>query len=85
MEYDHSDGISITGGFVYRGTRIAGLQGSFLYADYCVGDVYGLSGATGTKLNVNVPHPVSFGQDKNGELWVLSQDGGVYRLLRKTT
>ena len=86
FEYTHANGnCAITGGYVYRGTRIAGLQGSFLYADYCVGDLYGLSGTTATPLGVNIPHPVSFGQDKTGELWVLSGDGGVYRLLRKTT
>ena len=84
FEYTHANGnCSITGGYVYRGTRIAGLQGTFLYADYCVGDLYVLSGTTPVNLNVHISHPVSFGQDKNGELWVLSQDGGVYRLLRK--
>jgi glucose/arabinose dehydrogenase len=84
FEYTHDNGnCSITGGFVYRGTRIAGLGGSFLFADYCVGNVYALSGATASSLNVHIGHPSSFGQDKNGELWVLSLDGGVYRLLRK--
>jgi glucose/arabinose dehydrogenase len=83
FEYTHDNGnCAITGGYVYRGTRIAGLAGSFLYADYCVGDLYALNDTTPINLGINIPHPVSFGQDKNGELWVLSQDGGVYRLLR---
>ncbi|HVT75960.1 MAG TPA: PQQ-dependent sugar dehydrogenase [Acidimicrobiales bacterium] len=83
-EYSHADGsCAITGGYVYRGTRIAGLAGSYVFADYCIGNLLAFSGTTASPLNVHVAHPSSFGQDKNGELWVLSTDGGVYRLLRK--
>ena len=34
LEYDHQDGISITGGFVYRGRKIAALVGAYVFADY---------------------------------------------------
>ncbi len=84
FEYTHADGsCSITGGYVYRGKKIAGLAGSFVYADYCLGNLFAFNGTTATPLNVHVDSPVSFAQDTNGELWVLSQNGGVYRLLKK--
>ena len=35
--YTHSDGCSVTGGFVYHGTRLTGLQGTYFYSDYCAG------------------------------------------------
>jgi glucose/arabinose dehydrogenase len=44
-EYSHNGGnCSITGGYVYRGSRIGGLVGSYLFADFCVGRVFALTG-----------------------------------------
>ncbi|MEY2425037.1 MAG: hypothetical protein QOI61_609 [Actinomycetota bacterium] len=83
-EYTHANGnCAITGGYVYRGAKIAGLQGSYLFADYCKGIVKKRTGTTVTNLGVSIPSPISFGQDTSGELWVLSQGGGVYRLVRR--
>ncbi len=83
-EYTHANGnCSITGGYVYRGAKIAGLQGAYLFADFCVGALKKRTGNTVTNLGVKIPRPASFGQDASGELWVLSLDGGVYRLVRK--
>jgi glucose/arabinose dehydrogenase len=84
-EYTHVDGnCSVTGGYVYRGSRIPGLRGDYLFADYCRGELRALvpSGtawravALGPKLDAIS----SFGQDAGGELYVLSLSSGVYRL-----
>lgn len=85
-EYTHAGGnCSITGGYVYRGDRIAGLQGTYVFADFCAGYLKGRSGTTVTGLGVHIDNPSSFGLDASGELWVLSLNGQVYRLVKKTT
>ena len=88
IEYAHSDGnsCSITGGYVYRGTREAGLAGAYFYGDYCSGRIWAAARAAGnawqtglaaqTKLSIS-----SFGEDEAGELYVLDYGGGAaYRI-----
>ncbi|MFD2999599.1 PQQ-dependent sugar dehydrogenase [Pontibacter toksunensis] len=90
-EYTHADGVSITGGFVYRGKAMPELQGKYIYADYVSGKVWALSlNKDGTKadnaLLLTTGFPVSaFGQDQNNELLVLSygSEGKIYRLNRQ--
>jgi glucose/arabinose dehydrogenase len=84
-EYDHSHGeCSITGGYVYRGQAIPGLFARYLFGDYCSGVISTLTKrgsewqADATALKV--PLLASFGQDHNGELYVLSQNGTVARV-----
>ena len=77
FEYAHGPGCSVTGGYVYRGRRIPALAGAYLYADYCDGQVRGVSlqgGAVRTSrgLGVDPGNVVSFGQDAAGELYVLT-------------
>ena len=79
------DGCAVTGGYVYRGSAIPGLQGAYLYSDYCAGwiravrvrganvvDQADLGAAAGV---------ASFGQDARGELYVLSLEGTVSRIV----
>ena len=88
FDYDRVNGeCSVTGGYVYRGTRIPNLTGVYLYADYCKDDVRGLlRKPDGTveeaSLGLVVPGGsiTSFGQDNDGELFVLSQAGGIFKL-----
>jgi glucose/arabinose dehydrogenase len=87
FEYRHKGGVcSVTGGFVYRGERIAGLRGAYLFADLCVGQVSGLvvsgDSASPHDLGVQADQLTSFGADADGEPYVLSAgDGAVYRLV----
>ena len=83
-EYSHNDGgCSVIGGFVYRGAKIASLVGTYVFADYCAGDLLGLDAAAPTRatpLGLKVKSPTSFGLDATGELYVTSEDGPVYRI-----
>jgi glucose/arabinose dehydrogenase len=81
-EYDHGQGCSITGGYVYRGTRYPELSGIYFFGDYCSGNLWGLrqdaSGQWQTALLQNSGLSISsFGQDAVGELYVLDYAGGT--------
>jgi glucose/arabinose dehydrogenase len=86
FEYPNPDqGCSVTGGFVYRGARIPDLQGAYVFADYCQGDLRALRQEDGQlvverSLGVNAANVASFGQDRDGELYVLSQGNGLLRI-----
>ncbi|MFN2400677.1 MAG: sorbosone dehydrogenase family protein [Gemmatimonadaceae bacterium] len=86
LEYDHSEGCSVTGGYVYRGQRISGLAGHYFYSDYCRGWIRSFRFAAGAVADqrewpvANVGNVLSFGEDAVGELYVLSANGKVYRI-----
>lgn len=85
-EYSHDEGCSITGGFVYRGTRMPGIQGHYFYSDYCTGFLRSLRYEGGRAVDArswevgDMGSVLSFGEDAAGELYVLSANGRVYRL-----
>lgn len=80
-EYSHSSGgCVITGGYVYRGNRIAGLGGTYVFIDVCIGQLWGFRSGARTNLGPKAEQIVSFGQDNNGELYALSLNGPVYRI-----
>jgi glucose/arabinose dehydrogenase len=78
-------GVSITGGYVYRGKAISGLQGVYLYADYVSGRVWGLK-YEGNRVTTDVqllqaPIAVaSFGEDHAGELYIVDYHGNVLKI-----
>ncbi|HXV34252.1 MAG TPA: PQQ-dependent sugar dehydrogenase [Gaiellaceae bacterium] len=83
--YAHDAGCSITGGFVYRGSDLPALRGRYLYGDYCSGTIWSLRLEDGEAVDVRreriaVPQLTSFGEDADGELYLVSQAGSVYRL-----
>lgn len=89
LEYDHGQGCSITGGYVYRGVAIPSLAGRYLYADFCSGFVrsFELQGGAATNLadhsaflspNGSI---ASFGEDAAGELYILTIEGSVFRII----
>jgi glucose/arabinose dehydrogenase len=87
LEYGHSNGCSITGGFVYRGSRSPSLVGEYFYSDYCSGWIRSFTYANGAvvqrtnwNLNVSLGNVLSFGEDSAGEVYVLTGGGRVYRI-----
>ncbi len=85
--YGHNEGCSVTGGYVYRGSTMASLAGTYVFGDYCTGELWGLlRDVDGTplriSLGVSVPRNtlVSFGEDSEGALYALSAAGIVFRL-----
>jgi glucose/arabinose dehydrogenase len=87
LEYGHGDGCSITGGFVYRGRRIPSLDGHYFYADYCQGWIRSFRYQGGSAVDrrrwdlPNVGGISSFGEDAEGELYVVAHTGTVYRIV----
>jgi len=81
-EYDHSGGrCSITGGYVYRGTRQTLPLGTYVFADFCSGEIFRLNGSAATLLIDTALSVASFGEDEAGELYVVNLGGAVYRIV----
>jgi len=79
-QYRHGDaGCSVTGGYVYRGPSIVGLNGRYVFADYCSGQVWSLSRSGGApRAEIKSADVTSFGEDSGHRLYLCS-DGAVYR------
>ena len=89
-EYRHEDhgNCSITGGYVYRGTKFSELYGKYIYGDYCSGRIWALSydgtnTATNTLLLKEDIEISSFGIDEDNELYICDLNGKVYKLAYK--
>jgi glucose/arabinose dehydrogenase len=86
-EYDHGQGCSVTGGYIYRGSQQPALTGQYLYADYCSGRYWAAwrtdDGAWHTQVVANTQtHPSSFGEDESGEVFVSDLSSGtIYRVV----
>ena len=86
IEYGQASGeCSVTGGYVYRGSKIPELVEAYLYGDYCEGEVRALRRRpNGTvdraDLDLDVSGLSSFGEDAGGELYALSLEGPLYRI-----
>jgi cysteine-rich repeat protein len=94
LQYDHADGCSVTGGFVYRGCALPELRGTYFYADYCrawVRSMRLVDGAVTEERDwtddlapgggVTIDLAVGFGQDGRGELYVCDFGGEVFKLV----
>ena len=80
-EYDHSQGCSITGGYVYRGAVFPQLTGVYFFGDFCSGRIWGTrqaaDGIWQTAELLQQPLAISsFGEDAAGELYVLDYGRG---------
>ncbi|HEX5819728.1 MAG TPA: PQQ-dependent sugar dehydrogenase [Gemmatimonadales bacterium] len=92
LDYTHDDGCSITGGYAYRGRALAGLEGNYFYGDFCGGWVRSVRVVNG-RVTQETRWPsldtganiTSFGEDADGELYVLTADGTVSRIVAATS
>jgi glucose/arabinose dehydrogenase len=86
FDYNHNEGYSVTGGFVYRGTDYPNLVGHYIFADFGSGNFWSLrrngnTWAVTPHGNIGVGSPSSFGEDVNGELYVADHGGTIYRIV----
>jgi hypothetical protein len=78
LDYAHVNGrCSITGGYVYRGALNALQTGTYVYGDYCTGEIFTWNGAVQTLLFDTPMNISSFGEDQAGELYVVDITGGA--------
>jgi uncharacterized repeat protein (TIGR03806 family) len=82
-EYGRSAGFSVTGGYVYRGTQIPALVGRYVFADYGTGRIWDIPSTSTPTVTVTSSDGfdtslgiASFGEDVNGELYVVDLNGG---------
>ncbi len=86
-EYGQDQGCSVTGGFVYRGQAITELVGSYVFGDYCTSRLWAVQISSGEivfrDLNINIfgGALASFGEDGAGELYTLSLNGPISKLV----
>ncbi len=86
FDYGHSGGrCSITGGYVYRGPRGTFPAGTYVYADYCSGEIFTWDGRVQTVVLDTTLGITSFGEDEQGELYVLGGGGSVDQIVPTCT
>ena len=81
-EYGHDAGCSVTGGYVYRGDDIPGLDGWYVFGDFCSGTIFGVpaDATEGTDPRVLLETDLAisaFGEGADGELYVADLEGGT--------
>jgi len=90
LDYPHFSGAcSVTGGYVYRGSAVLALRGTYFYADYCAGFVRSFRHQNGQPtdqkewplLSPPGSSVTSFGEDAAGELYVMTQGGGLFKFI----
>ena len=79
--HDVNNRCSITGGYVYRGTRGVLPSGNYVYGDFCSGEVFAWDGTQRHLFTIDPFSLVSFGEDEQGELLVVARGGSVSRLV----
>jgi glucose/arabinose dehydrogenase len=86
LEYPHTLGCAVIGGYVYRGPTFAALSGWYLFGDECSGRVWAVSSAATSPaspqllLDTNAVIS-SFGQDDRGEVYLVDLNGRIYRIV----
>jgi len=89
LDYPHVGGAcSITGGYVYQGSAIPALEGTYFYADFCLGFVHSFRYVNG-QVTDHADWPsllpggniTSFGEDAQGELYLMTQGGALWRIV----
>ena len=92
-EYSHSEGISVSGGYVYRGSQYPQLSGAYFYADYGSGQIWSIrledrepQTWSQPRFELNSGFNISsFGQDEAGEIYLADYSGGTIRRITAET
>ncbi len=85
-QYDHSGGrCSITGGYVYRGSAAALPAGTYVFGDYCTGEIFSMVSGAPNLLLDTASNISSFGEDEAGEIYVVGLGGTVHRIASTAT
>ncbi len=87
FEYSHSQGCSITGGYVYRGSLYPNMYGRYFFTDYCSGNFWDMVTSNfNVTMHTNLTGfgYVSFGEATDGELYVANLNGTIYHLVDAT-
>jgi uncharacterized repeat protein (TIGR03806 family) len=89
VEHGRTEAFSITGGYVYRGKAIPDLVGTYVYADFGTGNVFGIfydgAGKATSKILAKGANINAFGQDHDGEIYVVQIGGTILKLAPATT
>jgi hypothetical protein len=85
-EYGRDLGCTVIGGYVYRGARYPALSGAYVFADFCDGRLFAIDSTTDglvppVEVGIASAGLSAFGEDAEGELYVLNLDGNVSRLV----
>ena len=84
LEYETGESCAVIGGFVYRGDDLPGLDGAYLHGDFCSGILWAAvqEGETWVQMDttLRVPTVTAFGEDAQGEIYVLTTDGRLLGL-----
>jgi glucose/arabinose dehydrogenase len=84
-EYAHKQGrCSVTGGYVYRGKKIPALLGTYIFGDFCSGEIWGYRDGYTSILRETDLQISSFGEDRKGELYVVDYGGEIFQVVAKT-
>ena len=94
IKQNKMDGCSITGGYVYRGSKIPEFYGRYIFGDYCTGKVWSFAYENGeagdiknhtsdilNSMNKNSFYLSSFGETIEGELLIVDYNGGIYIII----
>ncbi|GJM16711.1 MAG: hypothetical protein DHS20C13_20380 [Thermodesulfobacteriota bacterium] len=97
-DYDSTQSdCSVTGGYVYRGSAIPSLDGTYFFADYCTGRIWSFkwNGSTMTEFQERtaelapdtgaINNITSFGEDAAGEIYIVDQDGEIFKIIEDNT
>lgn len=84
-QYSHEFGQAVTGGYVYRGSAVPGLVGRYLFADFVSGRIWHIANDTAPTVTVTEGldsglNISSFGEDQDGELYVVNMQGNLHRI-----
>jgi glucose/arabinose dehydrogenase len=94
IEYPHSEGCSISGGYAYRGKALPELAGAYFYSDYCTALLRSFRMKDGKATDHwdwkpaldpewQLAKVAAFGQDQDGELYLISHEGPIYKFARR--